>query len=88
MIMKLSSAFLSHDDGEQKLLVSTGASKFSGLVRSNKTAAYIVDLLKEETTEEKIIDALCARYDASREVITTDVRKILDTLRSINALEE
>lgn len=86
--MKLKNDFITQTIDETQFLIPVGSESFNGIVRSNKTAAYIVDLLKEETTEEKIIDALCARYDASREVITTDVRKILDTLRSINALEE
>ena len=86
--MKLKNDFITQTIDETQFLIPVGSESFNGIVRSNKTAAYIVDLLKEDTTEEKIIDALCARYDASREVITTDVRKILDTLRSINALEE
>lgn len=86
--MKLKNDFITQTIDETQFLIPVGSESFNGIVRSNKTAAYIVDLLKEETTEEKIIDALCARYDASREVITADVRKILDTLRSINALEE
>ena len=86
--MKLKNDFITQTIDETQFLIPVGTESFNGIVRSNKTAAYIVDLLKEDTTEEKIIDALCARYDASREVITTDVRKILDTLRSINALEE
>ena len=86
--MKLKNDFITQTIDESQFLIPVGSESFNGIVRSNKTAAYIVDLLKEETTEEKIIDALCARYDASREVITADVRKILDTLRSINALEE
>ncbi len=86
--MKLKNDFITQTIDETQFLIPVGSESFNGIVRSNKTAAFIVDLLKEDTTEEKIIDALCARYDASREVITTDVRKILDTLRSINALEE
>ena len=86
--MKMKNDYITQTIDETQFLIPVGSESFNGIVRSNKTAAYIVDLLKEDTTEEKIIDALCARYDASREVITTDVRKILDTLRSINALEE
>lgn len=86
--MKLKNDFITQTIDETQFLIPVGSESFNGIVRSNRTAAYIVDLLKEETTEEKIIDALCSRYDASREVITIDVRKILDTLRSINALDE
>lgn len=47
-----------------------------------------MNLLKEETSEEQIVDALFERYDAPREEIAADVREILSTLRGIHALEE
>ena len=50
--MKLNSGFIAHNDGEDKLLVSTGATKFSGLVRSNSTAGFIIECLETETTED------------------------------------
>ena len=57
-------------------------------MRSNKTAAFIVNCLKEETTKEQIVDAMCAEYNAPRETIAADVEEVLNTLRSIHALEE
>ena len=64
------------------------AEEFSGIVRSNKTAAFIVDCLKEETTTEAIVEKMVAKYDADRETIAADVTEIINTLREINALEE
>ena len=61
---------------------------FSGLVRSNPTAAFIVDQLKEETTAEAIVEAMYEKYDAPKDVIAQDVAEILDTLRRIQAIEE
>ena len=86
--MKLKSDFITQTIDDTQFLVSVGADAFKGIVRSNKTAAFIVDQLKEETTEDSIIDAMCVRYDAPRETIAADVKKVIDTLRSINALEE
>jgi len=86
--MKLKSDFITQDIDDTQFLVPVGAETFSGIVRSNKTAAFIVNLLKEGTTEEEIIDALYERYDAQREEIAADVREILNTLRDIHALEE
>ena len=65
-----------------------GAEEFSGIVRSNKTAAFIVDCLKEETTAEAIVEKMAAKYDADRETIAADVAEIINTLRGIHALEE
>ena len=86
--MKLKSEFITQTIEDTQFLVPLGGEAFRGIVRSNGTAAFIVDCLKQETTEEAIVDAMCAEYDAPREVIAADVAEILDTLRSINALEE
>lgn len=86
--MKLKPDFIIQNIEDTQFLVAVGAESFNGIVRSNPTAAFIVNCLKENTTAEKIVDAMCAKYDASRETIAADVKEILDTLRGINALEE
>lgn len=86
--MKLKDDFITHTIDDTCFLVPVGAESFTGIVRSNKTAAFIVDCLREETTEENIVDAMCDTYEAPRETISADVRRVLDTLREINALEE
>ena len=85
--MKLKEGFITYEmDGKQVMVA--GESNFPGLVRSNKTAAFIVDCLKAETTVEQSVDAMDKKYDAPRAVIEKDVLKILDILRNIGALEE
>ena len=86
--MKLKDDFITQTIDDVQFLVPVGGESFSGVARSNETAAFIVDCLKEETTEEKIVDAMCAKYDAPRETIAADVKEILDVLRGINALVE
>ena len=86
--MKLRKDFIVQNIDDTQFLVPLGHEAFNGIVRSNKTAAFIVDLLAEETTEEAIVDAMCEKYDAPRERLAADAAKVLATLRSINALEE
>ena len=86
--MKLKEGFVTHEmDGEQ-IMVATGEARFSGLVRSNATAAFIVDCLKKDTTRDEIIAVMLEKYDATAERIGADVDKILAALRSIDALDE
>ena len=86
--MKLNKQFVTKDIGDTQVMVAVGSAAFSGVVRSNKTAAFVVDQLKEDTTKEKIVAAMLERYDVSEERVSADVDKILDTLRSIGALDE
>lgn len=86
--MRLKDSFMTQDIDDTQFLVPVGAEAFSGVVRSNKTAAFIVNCLKEDTTEERIVDAMCLKYDAPRERIASDVREVLQKLHTIGALEE
>ena len=88
MNMKLKKEFITHDTGTESLLVPTGSAGWSGLVKGNRTLGVILSLLKEDTTEEAVISAMKARYDAPEEIIARDVRKALDELRKIGALDE
>ncbi len=86
--MKLKSRFITHETGNESLLIPTGGAGFSGLVKGNKTLGAILELLKDETTEEKIVEALSERFDAPAEKISSDVKKALSELRKIGAIEE
>ncbi|MDE5619122.1 MAG: PqqD family protein [Ruminococcus sp.] len=85
--MKLKNEFMTHMDGENQMMVDVSLN-FSGLVRSNKTAAEIVELLKFDTTEENIVSEMQKKYDVSEYVLKKDVRRIIEILRSIGAIDE
>lgn len=86
--MKLKPDFMTQMIEDVQFLLSVAGKSFKGIVRSNETAAFIVDQLKEETTESAIVDAILEEYDADRETVEKDVATILAKLREINALEE
>lgn len=88
MAVKLKKEFITHEMGDQQVMVGVEGAGFRGLVRSNKAAAFIVDSLKEETTKEAIAAAMAEKYDAPKAVIEGDVERILAQLRSIGALDE
>ena len=83
--MKLKDTFVTQEmDGEQVMVEAGG---FAGMVRSNVTAAFIIDQLKTETTKEAILDAMCKKYDAPRAVMAEDVDMVLANLKKIGALD-
>lgn len=87
-LMKLNENFLTQDIDDTQVMVATGNTKFNGIVRSNQTAAEIVNFLKEDTTRDEVLDKMCAKYDAPREEIAADVDMVIATLRRIGALDE
>ena len=87
--MKLKKGFITHRVGKEQMMVAAGpaAKSFHGLVRSNESAAFIVDCLKQETTEDAIVEAMLERYEAPRETVERDVHRIVERLQEIGALE-
>ena len=86
--MKLKNGFIPHDTGTESILVPLGGAGWSGVVKGNRTLGAILDLLKEDTTEAAIIDAMKQRFDAPEDAISCDVCKALSELRKIGALDE
>lgn len=85
--MKLKDTFVTQEmDGEQVMVEAGGG--FSGMVRSNATAAFIIDRLKEDTTPEAILEAMAERYNGPRDQMAADIDMVLKNLREIGALVE
>ena len=83
--MKLNENFIRHQVGGETLIVPTGGAYFHGLIQGNKTLSAIAECL---TTEDKIVDALCARFDGDREDIEADVAEAISKLRAIGAIDD
>lgn len=86
--MKLKDGFLTYNDGDDSIIVGTDKVHFNGIARFNSSAAYMVELLKSETTEEEIVDSMLEKYDVPKERLAADVKRVLEALRSIGAIDE
>ena len=85
--MKIKDGFVTHfTDGEQLMVCVDGS--FCGMVRSNATAARIIDFLKSETTLDELVDNMQQLYDATRAVLLDDIKAVIEKLRSIGAIDE
>ena len=88
--MKLAKGFVTQEYRDEQLMVAAGsaAKRFHGLVRSNGTAAFIIDRLKRETTVDELVRAMTAEYDVEPETALRDIQAVLEKLRTIGAIEE
>lgn len=87
MIMKLKDTFITHMSNGEQILVDVSG-QFSGLIRNNGSAAYIVDCLKTETTVDEIVNKMNEEYDASKEVLEKAVDDVISKLKSAGAIDE
>lgn len=74
--MRLKYEFETMELMDQIIAIPVGDSTedYHEAIKLNGTAAFIFDLLKEETTVEAIVDRMEKEYDAPRETIEKDVR--------------
>lgn len=86
--MKLKDTFVTHQFDDTYAIVNAEKNSFNGIINGNKTAGFIVECLKEDTTTEQIIEKMLKKYDAPVDVITEDVNKIVDTLKAVGAIDE
>ena len=87
--MKLDPRFLTHVTRGEHYMISTSDTKFKGIVKNNETAAFIIECLKADTTENAIVDNILAEYTgADRPTVERDVKNIIGKLVSIGALAE
>ena len=86
--MKLNKNFVVHTLDGETVLVPTAAAPFHGVGEGNETVGVILNCLTEDTTEEKIVDELAARYTGSREEMAEDVSSVIAKLRAIGAIDD
>ena len=77
--MKLKSTFITHNSGNEQLMISAGGD-FNGMVRSNSTAGEIIDMMKKEITREEIIAAMLEKYEVEESLLRADIEKTVNAL--------
>ena len=87
--MKLNKGFLTHTTKGEHYMISTGNTKFNGIVKNNDTAAFIIEYLKTDTTPKEIVEKVMKEFSgAERKTVEHDVIDILKKLNSIGAIDK
>ena len=88
--MKLKCTFEPVDMGEETIMVpvGAGAAHIHGIIKLNKAGQEIVELLKEETSEEAITNTLVKKFDNDREILKEYVQKVVAELRKNDLIED
>lgn len=87
--MKLKEGFLTTTVGKDSILVSVDdEADFHGFARMNETSALIIECLKKDTSFDGIVDAVLAEYEVDRYTVEADVRRIVQQLREMGAIED
>ena len=68
--------------------VGEGATELHAVLNLNEEAMRILELLKEETTEDSIVTQLMKEYDGTEAEIKSAVHTYIEQLRQEGLLEE
>ena len=89
--MKLKYQFVLREVSGQTVAVAVGMDhgKFNGMVKLNKTGAFLMELLNgKDLNREELLEAMLSRYDVSRERASENLDSFLDVLRQGGLLTE
>ena len=82
MKTKYSFEIMDLDDGLVAVPIGNGAENFHGVLKVNDTAVAILNLMKEETTEEEIVTAIMTEYSGEKNQIQEYVHSFIETLNT------
>lgn len=88
MRLKHTFEMMNLDDQTVAIPVGADANDFHGVIKLNETAAAIFEMLKEDNTEDAIVEAMLQEYEVSRDVISRDVSKYIRDFREKGLLIE
>lgn len=88
--MRISDQFILRQIAGEYIIIPTGQTtlKFNGMITVNEQGAFLWEALKEEITEDALVEAVLAEYDTDRQTAQADVAEFLEVLRQKRILNE
>lgn len=74
--------------GKYCAVVDSEDSSFNGIISMNQICKSVFEMLKEEVTEEEIVEELLKNYEESEKDISEGVRSFLQGLKDNKLLDE
>ena len=85
--MKIKSGFILKEIAGEHILMFLDATLKNKVITLNETGAFLFNLISEGKDEKALTDALLSEYDIDEASAASDVKKFIDALSSIGALE-
>ena len=88
--MKLKYNMIINDVAGQKVAVAVGddLTNFAGFVKMNENAAFVFELLREEITEEEIVEKVSEAYKCEiDDTLKSDIHSLILSLKKEGILE-
>ncbi len=87
--MKLKHEFIVREIMGEYVLVPAGDSAltFGGMITTSEVGAFLIALMKNDVTEEELINKLMDEYEVDKETAAADVSEFLSQLNQLGIIE-
>ena len=87
--MQIKSGFMLKEVAGTIVVVPVGENSvnFNAMITLNESGAFLWKQMAEETTMEKLVEALTGEYDVDAATAEKDINKFLDTIRTAGLLK-
>ena len=87
--MKIKDGFILRKIAGEDIVVPIGnnIADFNGIINLNESAAFLLGLLQEDTSAEKLVESLKNEYEIDEELAKNDVDTFLNILKEHKMLE-
>lgn len=86
--MKLKYSFDIMELEGRRVAVNVGDDDYGSAIKLTDTGAAIFEMLKEDVTEQQIVENILSRYDVPRERAEKDVHAYIEKLRAHGVLTD
>lgn len=88
--MKIKDGYILKKVAGENIVIATGEARisFNGIITFNEVGAEVFERLDGTRTLEQIVDEIAAIYNAPREIIESDIKKLIEKMKNHGLIEE
>lgn len=88
--MKIKDGYILKKVAGENIVIATGEARisFNGIITFNEVGAEVFERLDGTRTLEQIVDEITAIYNAPREIIESDIKKLIEKMKNHGLIEE
>ncbi len=85
--MRMKKGLSLNDMGDEFVVVADSPEVFRGMIKLNKSGAFVFGLLQSEKSFAEIIEQITNKYDTDRETATNDFNEFIEIFKNAGLIE-
>jgi len=85
--MKIKAGLSLNVMGDEFVVVADDPEVFRGMIKLNKSGAFVFELIQAETSKKDIIDKIVKKYDIDEKTASDDLIEYIETFKAAGLIE-